>query len=190
MKRQLEPPGPLVWAVCISILLHSGLLAMHFAASRPPAHAQTLTVHLAQVRRPVASLAAQVEVSPQPEHEAPNEAPQPLAPAGPQPEPEQAPTEQPEAHYVNARNLTERPRFVDDLQLAPFDRARIAALGEFDVEFFISETGAVDRVSIEGPQANDADKQWLAGLFADMQLIPGRLGDVPVRSRWHIRIGP
>jgi hypothetical protein len=103
-------------------------------------------------------------------------------------EPE-AQSETPEPVYFDARDLTERPRFVSDLQFESDDEARVVGLGEVDVEFFVSVDGGVDRVSVAGEHVSEADRQWLSALLERMQLLPGRLGEEAVRSRWHIRIG-
>ncbi|MCL2656537.1 MAG: hypothetical protein FWD62_03775 [Betaproteobacteria bacterium] len=194
MKEIFERPGPLAWGVCISILVHSGLLAMHFSGgrARPAAQlAQTLEVHLAQARRPEIQAPVPAAVEPPPRREIPPEpepVPQPVPPAAAAAESESPIAFEP--LYIDAKNLSERPRFVDDLFFEAADAARVAALGELDVQFFISNSGVIDRVQVDGLAASEADKEWLAGLLQRQRLLPGRLGNAPVRSRWHIQINP
>lgn len=94
----------------------------------------------------------------------------------------------PEPRYFLPDELTEKPILLQDI---PPDK--IAALPDASprpsvVQLLINEEGGIDKVIVEDASLSGQARQFIADSFADVKFRPGKLADMPVRSRLRIEV--
>ena len=90
------------------------------------------------------------------------------------------------AHYFGTDELTERPQLFEDT--AP--NAIISVPDIFPqpvvVHLLINEQGNIDKVVLEESFLSDPARRFVIDSFAKTRFSPGRVGDLPVKSRLDI----
>jgi outer membrane biosynthesis protein TonB len=186
----------LIEAVAASAVLHAGILTMPTGNLSLDAPRQTAVrdepLHVELRRPPVAASRAsesttKVQVA----------AEQPVIPPPPPAEvAAQQGIDEPSAglgiplpyYYYGPREVSERARPAQDINLEPPGLLGIPGQGRLILLLWISESGGVDRVEIESSQLDGSMEKVIAEQFRRANFSPAHLEGRPVKSRMKIEV--
>lgn len=88
--------------------------------------------------------------------------------------------------YYPVEMLTQRPRFLDDLQQAVAASLQGGAQGRLVVDLLVSSNGSIDSVQVESSELGEANTRIFVQRLNALKLAPGELKGSPVRARWRL----
>lgn len=90
--------------------------------------------------------------------------------------------------YVNAKALTAQPSTSEDIQLDPPEGFPAEYAGTVKVFLWISRTGIVDLVKVDGSFLLPRHREYISRQFAHAHFHPGEIDELPVASFIEIEI--
>ena len=194
---QLRSPqrfsGVVFWAVVASLVLHAYVSALWWQGSsqaRGPSPASALHMRLL----PIASTTQNAPPEPELLHSQADltDSPQPVVPPGSEYHPLDAPEQGVAKEYFYAASeLTQTPWIPGEpaFNFSALGTVAESINGELELELFIDQFGAVVRTQVGHSSGLDsAVEDLLVKQFTRYSYHPGRIGEVPVKSRSHVRI--
>lgn len=182
---------PLALACIASIALHA--LALQWWGAKGPAKSNArwlqnmpnpmgLRFEVIQAPSPVASnpvplASGQANDTPPPMVDPPAS---PVAPSPASVTPEAASVA---SYYFASEELTQKPEFVREIATLPATFLPDVVPAPTLAHVFIGETGNVEQVLLEESFLSEVAKQYVQDYFRNMVFSPGRMGDLPVKSR-------
>jgi hypothetical protein len=86
-----------------------------------------------------------------------------------------------ERHYFGAEAMTQQPRVAQGMVAGKILVVPGITPQTVQVQVWISDEGAVERVALESPMQEDEERMLLAA-FAGVKFHPGRIGRIAVRG--------
>jgi len=182
-------------ALAASAVLHAGMLVLPAGdlSPRGSGRAEVRNEPLrAELRRPLPATKPASESTTKaqlaPEQPA---APSPTAPeAAPEPgsDDRAAGFGIPLPHYYGPREVSERARPAQDIDLEPPELLGVPGQGKLILLLWINESGSVDRVETESSQVDNAIEKVIAEQFRRARFAPANLDGRSVKSRMKIEV--
>jgi hypothetical protein len=95
---------------------------------------------------------------------------------------------QEEPHYFNAKELTEKPRVLQDIP-SELDFGNVDVPHKsITLDLLINEFGELDKVVVDDKLLSDDVKKTLQDAFLQMRFYPGMVNNVPVKSQLKILV--
>lgn len=91
-------------------------------------------------------------------------------------------------HYYGPREVSERARPAQDIDLEPPELLGVPGQGKLILLLWINESGSVDRVETESSQVDNAIEKVIAEQFRRARFAPANLDGRPVKSRMKIEV--
>ena len=195
MTARRQPAAPWLCALAGALALHLAAFLLirthyHRPMDAPPRKALQVAVRVL----PPAPPPAPVAVLPAPSVPAPSvvpprmrKAPAPRPPPPPPAEPAPAPAPQ-APQWLDATRADRAPAPQDNRWLLAQDQPWPDAFPHVWIRLWISASGRIERVEIEGAAARDPAVRALFAPIADTPMLPAMIGRVPVPSTMRVEL--